>query len=65
MRLVKPGPASLVEVDTSFAATRSTLAAVVVRVPVLEVALEPVAPTEACSGLTGSRPRYSTMRTSG
>lgn len=65
MREVKPVPAPFVVVATSLPATSRTLATVVVRVPVLEVPPEPEAPTPPATGLTGSRPRYSRIRTSG
>ena len=65
MREVKPAPGAVVLVFTSLAAKRRTLDAVVVSVPLLEVALEPDEPMAACNGLTGSSPWYSRIRTSG
>jgi len=63
-RLVKEGPGLLVVVATMLPATRSTFASDTFSVPLLLVVLEPLEAATACSGLTGSSPLYSRIRTS-
>src|SRR5262249_8156282 len=65
MRAVNPRPGPAVPVTTRLAATSTTFGAVVVIAPVLDVALLPDATAAPLSGLRGSRPLYSRMRTSG
>ena len=64
MRWVKPVPAPVVLVATSFPATRRSVANVVVTAPLEEVALTPVPATATSSGLTVSMPLYSSTRRS-
>ena len=64
-RLVKPVPAPIVDVNTSFAPTIRSLALVVVTAPLLLLLLVPVAPMATSSGLVVSMPLYSAVRMSG
>jgi hypothetical protein len=64
-RRVKLAPAPVVPVWTRFAATRRSFAFVVVTAPLLLDVLVPCAATDTSSGLAGSSPAYSAMRTSG
>src|SRR5262252_7252899 len=64
-REVNPAPGPAVLVPTVFAATSSTFGTVVVSVPLLLVSTTPVAAVTACNGPAGSRPLYSSTRTSG
>ena len=63
-RLVKPVPAAVVPVATSFPATRRSVANVVVTAPLDEVLLTPAPATATSSGLTVSIPLYSSTRRS-
>ena len=65
IRLVNPAPGPVVLVYTMLAPTSSSLAEVVVAVPLLLVALLPTAAAVTSRGLVGLRPLYSRMRTSG
>ncbi len=65
IRLVNPLPGPVVDVSTTLPATRRTFAVLVVSDPLLDVALVPEAPTPPTSGLAGSSPPYSAIRTSG
>ena len=60
---MKPGTLAI-ECSTSFAVTRSSLALEVVAVPLSRALPVPEAPTEMSSGLFGSIPLYSRIRTS-
>ena len=62
IRLVKPAPGPVVLVATMLAPTSTSLAEVVVAVPLLLVALLPTAAAVTSREL---RPLYSRMRTSG
>jgi len=65
IRWVKPAPGPELEVCNIFELSRRSVALVVATAGVLLVALLPV-PTEVTStGLFGSAPLYSTIRTSG
>src|SRR5258707_15327676 len=64
-RLVKEAPGPLVVVATMLPATRSTFESDTFSAPLLLVVLETLEAATACSGLTGSSPLYSKIRTSG
>jgi hypothetical protein len=64
-RRVKLVPAPVVRVCTVFAATSRSFAFVVVSALLLLDALLPSAPIDLSTGLTGSIPAYSAIRTSG
>src|SRR5438067_2144580 len=63
-RLVHPLPAPAVQVATMLAAKSRSEALVVAAAGVLLVAVLPVAEAVTSTGLTGSSPAYSRMRTS-
>jgi hypothetical protein len=64
-RLVKLDPAPVVTVRTVLPPTNRSVALLVDAAPLLLVAFVPVAPTTTSSGLEGSSPLYSKIRTSG
>ena len=65
MRLVNPEPAPVVVCCTTFAPKISSLAEVVVALPLLLGLPLPAAAAVTSRGLVGLRPLYSRMRTSG
>src|SRR5712671_2651304 len=63
-RAVQPAPGPVVQLVTVFAANSKSEALVVTAAGVLLVAVLPMAEAVASTGLTGSSPAYSRMRTS-
>src|SRR5256886_10914844 len=63
-RFDHPGPASVVVVATTLAATSKSDALVVTAAGVLLVAVLPMAEAVTSTGLTAASPEYSRMRTS-
>src|SRR5579863_4721287 len=64
-RFVNPVPAAFVVFLVQSAPTRRSFALVVVTEPLLAAVLLPTAATDTSSGLPGSKPLYSAIRTSG